>query len=643
MSLSFKSFSSHRQDGFSVLLLIALMASFALLVGVSMYFLLEFLATGTDRFNETRPGTPVVESVRDDAAVTADLDLRPDRTDAGAVVTSPQQQSDDVLYPATDPYELTQLSDAALADVSEEGIEATQSDATMDDGQPDSIVVNTEGEVLRDQADLSDRVVANEQSEPVIQPDQFVEALQQEASAGSEANEESDSSSESTSPTETTGDLSIAGKVTDQKDGRGVSGISVRMTRLGSAAGSVATATLSDANGQFRYGGLAPGDYSLTTVEAVGYSPATTIVKAGVSSAELRVASRKQILITGLITGEDGSPVANARIQTPAGDGIVSTANGQYRLTMVAEPDRSYSLRYNAPGHREETRHVHASTADATSTVKVDVRMVRAGGVSANGVILSNTGQPVSGATVWLTSPGLNIRGQAMSDDQGQFLVPGLKPAKDYRIIVNRAGFTRYQKNNLELDTQSLPLAIELNVLPVGNITGLITDVDRTPVPDFTINVVSVDSNGQSLTVSSDANGYFQADGIPSGEIRFQTRSEPSMSLTGLDLPEGERVEANLIVDWGTHSISGIVQTKKGEPYANARLIARWNTTSDGLISDSTRIAKTDLEGNFNFSELGPGVHEIIVESDGTYLQKSVPVDPRSDANAITIEVEPIR
>jgi len=85
------------------------------------------------------------------------------------------------------------------------------------------------------------------------------------------------------------------------------------------------------------------------------------------------------------------------------------------------------------------------------------------------------------------------------------------------------------------------------------------------------------------------------------------------------------------------------VTNDKGEPYADARLIARWNTTSDGLVSDSTRQAKSDPEGKFNFSELGPGVHEIIVESDGTYLQKSVTVDPRTDSNGITIKVDRIR
>lgn len=614
-----------RQHGLSVLLFLASIVLCTLLVGVGMYYLLDIVSD--------HPTDSVQSSNQRSSGTSINTDVS-----AAAVARSsgaqPAGTTDEKLYPDTDPYELTRMAGA-----SEDEIEQARQEA-------DSELIDDSIEIDESQVDIVLEPESAPEEAVALEPELLNDSegsIENPQADGADESESGEGSSPTTDASDASGDLIVAGRVMTT-DGRGVNAMTVRLKRIGSSAQASATATQSNAEGAFRFNGLAPGDYSLMTMETGNFSAVTTIVKAGVTSAELRVAGRKQILINGLISGEDGAPIANARIQTPAGDGIISSASGQYRLSMVAEPDRSYSLRFNAQGYREETRHVHASTANKASTVNVDVQMVKAGGVSAEGTVISANGQPVVGATVWLTSPGLNVRGQAMTNDLGAFLIPGLKASDDYRIIVNRSGFARYQQNNLELDAQSLPLAIELKVLPVGNITGSITDVDGTPVPDFTINVVSVDSNGQALTVASDDNGYFQADGIPSGEIRFQTRSEPSISLTGLQLPEGQRVQADLVVDWGRFSIAGVVQSEAGEPYANARIIARWNGSRNGLISDSTRVTQTNTTGEFSFSELGPGVHEIIVESNGSYLQKSVDVDPRAQGSGVvTIKVDPIK
>ncbi len=625
-----------RQQGLSVFLFLASLVLFTLLVGVGVYYLLDYVAdspTPTAQLNSPPPDVGKAGEGTTPAA-------------GGRIQST--QSTDEALYPDTDPYELARLA-GATDDEIEQARQETDSQIVDElielDDTPADIVLEPEADagefVISDTSVDNNEPTANIISEL---PDgdgvgELEAQLGAEDAVATEA--DSDAVAETASDGDSTGDLIIAGRVVTAQ-GRSVSAMTVSLKRIGAPSGRAATTTQTNVDGAFRFNSLAAGDYSLMTMENSTYSAATTIVKAGVTSAELRVAGRKQILITGIVTGEDGTPIPNAQIQTPNGDGIISSASGQYRLSIVAEPDRSYSLRINAQGYREETRHVHASTASQSSNITVDVQMVKAGGVAAEGTVISATGQPVVGATVWLTSPGLNVRGQAVTGELGAFSIAGLQPASDYRVIVNRAGFARYQQNNLELNEQSLPLAIEMNVLPVGNITGLITDIDGTPVPDFTINVVSVDSNGQALIVVSDDNGYFEAEGIPSGEIRFQTRSEPSISLTGLQLPEGQRVQADLVVDWGKYSISGIVENKDGEPYAGARLIARWTQARHGLVSDSTRIAQTNTSGEFGFSQLGPGPHEIIVESNGTYLQKSVNVDPRTQGGVVKIKVDRI-
>jgi len=616
-----------RESGFSVLLFLMLLVLFTVIVGAGVYFLLETVSSdyvdGSDR--QTSTGSTIADSANQQSAnssdsieqVTADSSM-PDRADA---------QSDAELYPDTDTEELARLAAAGDAD---------QQERMFDENQPADIILDAE------LPETIDEGTPPEVADPVdVEQSAEVEQLAEEdANPATVDPDEADESGsdERRSDADLSGDLLIAGKVINQS-GRGVAGMTVRLQRVGSLTGA-GKATSTGAEGKFRFENLAAGDFTLATDASQQYSKASAVVKAGVSSAELKVAGRTKITISGEITGADGEPVSGARISNPDGGGIISNTSGHYRLSLVVEPNRSYGLKINATGYREETRHVHASSVDANSNVKVDVRMVSAGGVTANGTIISATGQPVAGATVWLTSPGLNVRGQAMSDAKGEFSVPGLKPAGDYRLIINASGYSRYQQNNLDLDAQSLPLAIEMNVLPAGNITGLITDEDRNPVANFTMLVVSVDSFGQSLAVSSDDNGYFQADGIPSGEIRFQTRSVPSMSVTGLKLPEGQRVEADLVVDWGDYSVNGFVADKNGRRIPKAKLILRWNDSNNGLVSDSTRLSETDLEGNFSFSELGPGQHELVIESDGRFQQKSELFEVRTQTEPLQIVVQ---
>jgi len=620
-------FPSERESGLSVLLFLLMLVLFTVVVGAGVYFLLDTISTdyvdGSDQQAQT--ASAVADST-DSRSVNSSGSTRPVAI-GNAQPDQAGAQSDAELYPDTDTEALARLAAAGDADQQERMFDENQpADIILDAELPETVEEDTPLEVV-DTVDIE----KSTQAEPLVDEDDRA------ATADPDETDES-GSNDGVADTDLVGDLLIAGKVINQS-GLGVSGMTVRLQRVGSLTGG-GKATSTGAEGKFRFENLAAGDFTLATDASQQYSKASAVVKAGVSSAELKVSGRTRITISGEITGTDGEPVAGARISNPDGGGIISNTSGHYRLSLVVEPNRSYGLKINATGYREETRHVHASSVDANSNVKVNVRLVSAGGVTASGTIISATGQPVAGATVWLTSPGLNVRGQAMSDAKGEFSVAGLKPAGDYRLIINASGYSRYQQNNLDLDTQSLPLAIEMNVLPAGNITGLITDEDRNPVANFTMLVVSVDSFGQSLAVSSDDNGYFQADGIPSGEIRFQTRSVPSMSVTGLKLPEGQRVEADLVVDWGAYSVNGFVADKSGRRIPKAKLILRWNDSNNGLVSDSTRLSETDLDGNFSFSELGPGQHELVIESDGRFQQKSELFEVRTQTEPLQVVVK---
>ena len=72
-----------------------------------------------------------------------------------------------------------------------------------------------------------------------------------------------------------------------------------------------------------------------------------------------------------------------------------------------------------------------------------------------------------------------------------------------------------------------------------------------------------------------------------------------------------------VVLDWGDHEIRGLVLDRFGHPVPASRILLKWSHETDGISSVSTRRTAADAHGNFQFSQIGPGTHSLMVDADG--------------------------
>jgi len=104
-------------------------------------------------------------------------------------------------------------------------------------------------------------------------------------------------------------------------------------------------------------------------------------------------------------------------------------------------------------------------------------------------------------------------------------------------------------------------------------------------------------------------------EGVREGEILFETRSLPRLTVRGFRLQPGGADEVTLVLDRGSHAFSGTVNAQGGGPVPGASVSLYWSYSEKGIQSSSFRSAVTDASGRFSFTELGPGDHKISVNS----------------------------
>ena len=265
---------------------------------------------------------------------------------------------------------------------------------------------------------------------------------------------------------------------------------------------------MSDAEGQFRFSGLAEGLYTLT-VEKEGYLPAefgaTRPAHLGGAGTQIALAANQQLteltvslsrggVITGTITGADGLPAAETNVQllVPGSSGIRDHARtnskGEYRFSGLASGE--YHVVATAPaGHApvyypgvvdpRQATSVRAKEEETRSATDFAFVLARPG--RASGTIVDLTGQPVAGVQVAAMPSTASLWLRAKSDADGRFVFDGITPGS-YRVTAahspvpdNPAAPPRdlWAEATLEISTGAAP-DIALKLLPKTLFAGRI-------------------------------------------------------------------------------------------------------------------------------------------------------------------------
>ena len=157
-----------------------------------------------------------------------------------------------------------------------------------------------------------------------------------------------------------------------------------------------------------------------------------------------------------------------------------------------------------------------------------------------------------------------------------------------------------------------------LEVTEFSDLSGIVTDLDGTPLSDFTLWARSMDMGRHPLMpVHTDGTGQFRLERVPSGAIKLESRSQPWLQATGIVLRPGQSHHVEVPLDWGKEWLLGQVVDDQGAPVARAQVVLRWTQSYLDVSSESRREVMTSLEGYFAVSNLNAEDYTVTVQAAG--------------------------
>ena len=413
------------------------------------------------------------------------------------------------------------------------------------------------------------------------------------------------------------GDRSILGHVLDEH-GAPVGGLEVkaRLYRPASDATLLMPSSQAEqrdetsADGSFEISDLQAGEYDVRTLADGDYNSARTIVRAGADTVLLAVAKRAELRVYGQVasaTGELLTGVSVVQFGAP-GRRTRTDEEGQYELLVTGGYNSGLNgITFRAVGHLTERVDLDAAEVAGLAELRLDATLEPVGQtVAVQAHLLDEWHEPVAGERVYLYSPRLSTHYQAVSSADGSVLFPAVATSPDYQMrVYPRGPYRAYTNAALDLRADTSGVEVVLETLALGRLFGRMLDVTGAPVAGFSLRLISADAPARWRQVNGDAEGYFQVNEVPEGELVLQTASTPKLRIAGVRVDA--EADVDLVLDWGKATLDGRVVDANGKAVVGAPVDLIWQHERGRMTSRSVRTTVTDGTGAFLFSRLGPG------------------------------------
>ncbi|MFW5868092.1 MAG: LCP family protein [Armatimonadota bacterium] len=276
-----------------------------------------------------------------------------------------------------------------------------------------------------------------------------------------------------------------------------------------------------------------------------------------------------QAVITGLVLGPDGEPVAGAHV------GMLSPDRASLEwLTVTTNEDGSFKLEFEANERRSQEA-VNA-TAEGFGLAKVhaapgehvEITLPREG-APIRGAVVGEAGVPIAGARV---SAQIVASGPELEDiigvfdweyaprvataDDGRFILTGLPPDVRAALSVSADGYARYYRG-AHKEWPETGSDVTITLAPEAAIRGRLTR-DGEPVAGVRIVAQPQDrETGNGGSATTDEDGFYEIDSLSAGVYNVMVDAPPewtAVAQEGVEVAVGEHRR-----DCDLRAIDGVV------------------------------------------------------------------------------------
>ncbi len=243
--------------------------------------------------------------------------------------------------------------------------------------------------------------------------------------------------------------------------------------------------------------------------------------------------------------------------------------------------------------------------------------------ITVSGWVGTEFGENIAFEKVVLFSPSQKTYHSVVTGPSGDFQFTDLKPGWDYVLKVSPQGkFKSYTKSQIKLRSDQEVHNIVLESIPLGILSGRMVDPYDRSVTGIKLYIHAEKSvDFWTTTIITDANGGFSVAEFPKGRFRVATKGryqvatkgQQALIATGLYFDPDTTVPVKLTIDLGPYTLDGRIYDESGQPFDGADVFLNWALHEHGVRIRSTRKASADTNGEFRFTGLGPGEHELMV------------------------------
>jgi len=410
---------------------------------------------------------------------------------------------------------------------------------------------------------------------------------------------------------------------------------------------------------------LEPGKYKLTFSSQETEPKVIEDVNAPSEGLLVELLPRGKMFLKGtVLNSEDDLPIQNFKARARKTK-ILRGANYQQsdKWLEVSDANGEFNIETAGPGiyqvqiAADGFAWTWSQDVNTDSNNPVVIKLSAGGGIK--GKVVTESGKPIKGAkvlplsmagVVWIIpgavkDPFISEDGEVKTADDGIFKLKHLAPGKE-SIRVIHPDYAYSTVNDIEVKDGQTTEDVNVVMPAGGTAEGYVYDTQGQPQPNVTLyfqdiyNPSSNDKGGRFATVTTDANGYYRAAGLPEQLLTVKRRQEGSSSMGVVCrtlVPASGKVSH---IDLGGRPIVSGRIIINGIPLANRMIVL---SSSESPNSNAFRCyAMTGPDGKFTFGGVPSGKWKIYcedTETQGDWIKTATPEVTGQDVDLGVVSV----